>query len=192
MRFIESVVEEAALAWFETLGFSIRNGLEIAPEELTAERGNYSETVLSERLRDALANLNPHLALETLDEAFRKITVPQHVTLIANNRAFHKMLVDGIAVESRRKDDSMGTEIIRLVNFEDPEANDWLVVNQFTVVEGQHNRRPDTVIFVNGLPLGVIELKNAADENADIWAAFNQLQLISSRFLRCSFTMQCW
>ena len=86
------------------------------------------------------------------------------------------MLVDGITVECRRKDDSIGAEIVRLIDFDDPEANDWLAVNQFTVIEGQHNRRPDTVVFINGLPLGLVELKNAADENADIWAAFNQLQ----------------
>ena len=113
---------------------------------------------------------------EALDEAFRKVTVPQHPSLIANNRAFHRMLMDGIAVECRRKDGTIGAEIVRLVDFDDPEANDWLAVNQFTVIEGQHNRRPDVVIFVNGLPLGVIELKNAADEQADIWTAFNQLQ----------------
>ena len=111
-----------------------------------------------------------------MDEAFRKVTVPQHPSLIANNRAFHRILVDGIAVECRRKDDSIGAEIVRLIDFDDPDANDWLVVNQFTVIEGQHNRRADVVVFVNGLPLGVIELKNAADEQADIWSAFNQLQ----------------
>ena len=84
--------------------------------------------------------------------------------------------MDGIAVECRRKDGSIGAEIVRLIDFDDPDANDWLVVNQFTVIEGQHNRRPDVVIFINGLPLGVIELKNAADENADIWQAFDQFQ----------------
>ena len=84
--------------------------------------------------------------------------------------------MDGIAVECRRKDGSIGAEIVRLIDFADADNNDWLVVNQFTVIEGQHNRRPDVVIFVNGLPLGVIELKNAADENADIWQAFQQLQ----------------
>src|SRR2546427_6368977 len=86
------------------------------------------------------------------------------------------MLVDGIAVECRRKDDSIGAEIVRLMDFDDPEANDWLAVNQFTVIEGQHNRRPDVVVFINGLPLGLLELKNAADENADVWTAFNQIQ----------------
>jgi type I restriction enzyme R subunit len=102
--------------------------------------------------------------------------VPQHPSLIANNRAFHRMLIDGITVECRRKDGSIGAEIVRLMDFDDPEANDWVAVNQFTVIEGQHNRRPDIVIFVNGLPLGVVELKNATDEQADVWAAFNQMQ----------------
>src|SRR5207237_10499461 len=94
----------------------------------------------------------------------------------ATNRAFSRMLVDGIVVECRCKDESIGAEIVRLIDFDDPDTNDWLAVNQFTVIEGQHNRRTDVVVFVNGLPLGVIELKNATDENADIWAAFNQIQ----------------
>ena len=148
------------------------HGQEIAPGEAAAERTSFGEAFLPERLRAALRKLNPKLPAEALDEAFRKITIPQHPSLIASNRAFHRMLVDGIAVECRRKDGSIGAEIVRLIDFADAENNDWLVVNQFTVIEGQHNRRPDVVIFINGLPLGVIELKNAADENADIWQAF--------------------
>jgi type I restriction enzyme R subunit len=175
-RFTESVVEDATLAWLDELGFAVLHGPEIAPGELAAERTSFGEGLLPKRLRAALRKLNPTLPTEALDEAFRKVTVSQHPSLIANNRAFHRMLVDGITVECRRKDDSIGAEIVRLVDWDDPEANDWLVVNQFTVIEGQHNRRPDVVLFVNGLPLGVIELKNAADVNADIWAAFNQLQ----------------
>ncbi len=175
-HFTESVVEDAALAWLGELGFVVLHGPEIAPGELAAERTSLGDGLLPKRLRAALRKLNPTLPTEALDEAFRKVTVPQHPSLIANNRAFHRMLVDGIAVECRRKDDSIGAEIVRLVDFDDPVANDWLAVNQFTVIENQHNRRPDVVLFVNGLPLGVIELKNAADEQADIWAAFNQLQ----------------
>jgi type I restriction enzyme R subunit len=171
-RFTESVVEDAALSWLGELEYSVLHGPEIAPGELAAERAGFGETVLAERLRAALRKLNPTLPAEALEEAFRKVTA----SLIANNRAFHRMLVDGITVECRRKDESIGAEIVRLIDFDDPDANDWLAVNQFTVIEGQHNRRPDTVVFINGLPLGVIELKNAADENADIWAAFNQLQ----------------
>jgi type I restriction enzyme, R subunit len=175
-RYNETQVERAALEWFQELGYGLAFGPDIAPNEPSTERSSFGETVLAGRLRAALKRLNPTLPTEALEEACRKVTVPQHPSLIANNRAFHRMLVDGIAVECRRKDDSIGAEIVRLIDFENPEANDWLAVNQFTVIEGQHNRRPDTVVFVNGLPLGVIELKNAADENADIWAAFNQLQ----------------
>ncbi len=175
-RFAESVVEDAALGWLGELKYSVLHGPEIAPGELAAERAGFGETVLPERLRAALRKLNRGLPPEALDEAFRKVTVPQHPSLIANNRAFHRMLTDGIAVECRRKDGTIGAEIVRLVDFDDPAANDWLAVNQFTVIEEQHNRRTDVVIFVNGLPLGVIELKNAADEQADIWTAFNQLQ----------------
>jgi type I restriction enzyme R subunit len=152
------------------------HGQEIAPGEAAAERTSFGEAFLPERLRAALRKLNPKLPAEALDEAFRKITIPQHPSLIASNRAFHRLLVDGIAVECRRKDGSIGAEIVRLIDFAEVENNDWLVVNQFTVIEGQHNRRPDVVIFINGLPLGVIELKNAADENADIWQAFAQFQ----------------
>lgn len=175
-RFTESVVEDAVLAWLGELQYAVLHGPETAPGELAAERAGFGEAVLAGRLRAALRKLNPTLPPEALDEAFRILTVPPHPSLIANNRAFHRLLVDGIAVECRRKDDSIGAEIVRMVDFNDPEANDWLAVNQFTVIEGQHNRRPDVVVFVNGLPLGLLELKNAADENADVWAAFNQVQ----------------
>lgn len=161
---VESDVELASLDWLQQLGYATIFGPHIAPTEPSAERTSYGEAVLPERLRAALRKLNTSLPEEALDEAFRKVTVLQHPSLIANNRAFHRMLVDGIAVECRRKDDSIGGEIVRMIDFDDPAANDWLAVNQFTVIEGQHNRRPDVVIFVNGLPLGVIELKNAADE----------------------------
>ncbi len=176
MNFSESTVEDAALGWFGDLDYAVLHGPEVAPGEAAAERSSFSEAFLPERLRAALRKLNPKLPAEALEDAFRKITLPQHPSLIANNRAFHRMLVDGIAVECRRKDGSIGAEIVRLIDFADAENNDWLVVNQFTLIEGQHNRRPDVVIFINGLLLGVIELKNAADENADIWQAFQQFQ----------------
>src|SRR5664280_2292676 len=129
MSFTESIVEDAALAWVGDLQYAVLHGPEIAPGEVAAERMGFGETVLAARLRAALRKLNPTLPTEALDDAFRKITVPQHPSLITNNRAFHRMLVDGIAVECRRKDDSIGAEIVRLIDFEDPEANDWLAVN---------------------------------------------------------------
>ncbi len=174
--FTESEVEEAALGWFEELGYAVLHGPDIAPEEPAAERSDYQQVLLEGRLREALARLNPAIPADALDEAFRKVTRPKSTALLVNNRALHRMLVDGVEVEYRRPDGSVAGDRARLVDFEDPKANDWLVVNQFTVMEGQHNRRPDVVVFVNGLPLAVLELKNPADENATIWTAFNQLQ----------------
>ncbi len=172
----ESDVEEAALGWFDSLRYKPIFGPSIAPEETAAERDNYQEVVLERRLRDALADINPTIPPDALEQAFRKITRSESPSLIANNRAFHKMLVDGVEVEYQRADGSIAGDRANIINFDDIDANDWLVVNQFTVIEGQYNRRPDIVVFVNGLPLAVMELKNATDENATIWTAFNQLQ----------------
>jgi len=174
--FTESVVEQAALAWLEALGFGVAHGPEIAPGEPAAERDDYGQVVLPRRLRDALARLNAELPPEALDEAFRKLTRPESADLVASNRALHRMLVDGVNVEYRRADGTIAGAQARVIDFDDPEANDWLAVNQFTVVENRRERRPDVVLFVNGLPLAVVELKNPADENATIWSAFNQLQ----------------
>lgn len=175
-RFAESTVEEATLSWFGEIGYAQLAGPDIAPDQLAAERTNFAEVILAGRLKEALRKLNPNVPAEALEDAFRKVAIAQSPSLLINNREFHRMLVDGIEVEYRRPDGSIGGDRIWLINFSDPEANDWLAVNQFTVIEGQHNRRPDIVLFVNGLPLGVIELKNAADEDADIWTAFNQFQ----------------
>jgi len=172
----ESLVEEASLDLFQSLGYDTIYGPEIAPDEPAAERLNFGEVVLMQRLREALTSLNPTIPADALDEALRKATRPGSPSLAANNRAFHKMLVEGVAVEYRRNDGSIAGDRSLLVDFEHLERNDFLAVNQFTVIEGQHNRRPDIVIFVNGLPLAVIELKNPADEDATIWSAFNQLQ----------------
>jgi type I restriction enzyme R subunit len=180
--FTESVVEDAALAWLESLGYTVKHGPDITPggDILTLipsqwERENYSQVVLADRLRQALVRLNPTLPVEAIEDAFRKITRLEGATLDARNRTFHRLLVDGVTVEYRTDGAIRGAQA-RLLDFDDPENNDWLAVNQFTVVENNHNRRPDVVIFVNGLPLGVIELKNAADEDATIWDAYQQLQ----------------
>ncbi len=176
--FTESVVEEAALEWLGRLGYEVMHGPDIAAGEPAAERGDsgYRDVVLEMRFRSALARLNPDLPSEALDDAHRKLMRLDAPSLIERNRAVHRMLVDGITVEFRRKDGSIGGAQARLIDFDDPAQNDWLAINQFTVAEGQHLRRPDIVLFLNGLPLAVIELKNAADEGADIWAAFRQLQ----------------
>jgi hypothetical protein len=128
------------------------------------------------RLREAIRRLNPAIPEEAREEALRKVLRVGTPSLTQTNRAFHRMLRDGVPVEYPRPDGSIAGDHVRLVDFGDVRANDWLAVNQFTVIEGQHNRRPDIVVFVNGLPLGLIELKNAADEDATIWSAYAQLQ----------------
>jgi type I restriction enzyme R subunit len=142
---------------------------------LFAERDDYAQVVLATRLREALVRLNPTLPPEAIEDAFGKIGRLEGATLDARNRAFHRLLVDGVTVEYRSDGAIRGAQA-RLVDFNNLENNDWLAVNQFTVVENKHNRRPDIVIFVNGLPLGVIELKNAADEDTTIFDAYQQLQ----------------
>ncbi|MEE4212199.1 MAG: type I restriction endonuclease subunit R [Parvularcula sp.] len=172
----ESVVEQAALAWLESTGWQVVNGAEIAPGEPDAERDNYGQVALERRLRDALARNNPKLPSEALEDALRKLIRPEGVELILQNRALHRLLVDGVTVEYRDVDGAIRGAQASVINFDRPEANDWLAVNQFSVAENKHARRPDVVLFVNGLPLGVIELKNAAGQNATIWSAFQQLQ----------------
>ncbi len=172
----ESHVEEATIAWFQELGYSYEYGPDIAFGELLAERKDYTDVLLSLRLWSAVLKLNDSVPGSAVEDAIRKVSRAESPSLVGSNRAFHRMLVDGVDVEYQRPDGSIAGDKVKLVDFDDPDANDWLVVNQFTVVEGQINRRPDLVVFINGIPLAVIELKNAADENADIWSAFKQLQ----------------
>jgi len=189
----ESVVEEAALAWFQEmgdvaaeyvrpsgvlsgLGYATVGGPEIGPDSATSERISYGDVILAERLKAAIARLNPALPSDALAEAHAKLLKVETPSLIEENRRLHRYLVEGVPVEVRRTDGSIGGEQARLIDFDDPQNNDWLVVNQFTVIEQGAERRPDMVIFVNGLPLGVIELKNPGDENATLDGAFNQLQ----------------
>ncbi len=174
--FTESTVEDAALAWLEGIGWRLAHGPEIAPDTPAAERRDYGEVVLARRLRDALARLNPALPPEALEGAFRKLTRPEGADLIQRNRAVHRLLVDGVTVEYRDAEGAIRGAQARVIDFDDVAANDWLAVNQFGVVENKHSRRPDVVLFVNGLPLAVLELKNAADEDATIGTAFQQLQ----------------
>jgi len=207
--FTESIVEQAALAWLEAAGWRVAHGPDISPisdapsHSLTPtlsrrERESYRDVVLAQRLRDALAWLNPALPAEALEEAFRKLTRPEGAELIQRNRSLHRLLIEGIPVEylqpapglrppapSGRGDGGEGSRrwgIVTVIDFENPLANDWLAVNQFSVTEvgaglkPASTRRPDVVLFVNGLPLAVLELKNAANEEATIWTAFQQLQ----------------
>ncbi len=173
--FTENDLEQTVLSWLNGLGCTVLAGPDIAPGELLAERAVFGEVVLKTRLRDAMVRLNPSLDEDAIDDAVRKLLHPSHVSLIRNNHTIHNYLVNGVSVDVLRPDGGHGVTV-RVIDFDKPENNDWLVVNQFAVIEGKYNRRPDIVIFVNGLPLCVIELKNPADENATIWSAFNQLQ----------------
>lgn len=175
-RFNESHVEEAALAWLRDAGWQVTHGPDIAPDMPAAERDGFGETILVRRLRDALARLNPLLPAEALEDALRKLARLDGADLMLRNRALHRMLVDGVTVEYRDTDGAIRGAQARVLDFGDPVNNDWLAVNQFAVVEHKHSRRADVVLFVNGLALGVMELKNAADENATVAAAYRQLQ----------------
>ena len=171
----ESDIETATLDWLADLGYTVLHGPDIAPETLSAERSRYEDVVLTQRLRDAVARLNPNIPAESQEEAIQKILSPNSPALVQNNRAFHLMLADGIEVEYRNADGTIRGGRVQLVDFEKPDNNDWLAVNQFTVVDNSE-RRPDIVLFINGIPMGVIELKNPTDENATVWSAFRQLQ----------------
>ena len=171
-----SEVEDAALDWLAGCGWSVAHGPDIAPDAPGAERADYGAVVLEGRLRGALERLNPDLPAEALDDAYRKLTRPEGATVEARNRAFHRMVVDGVTVEHRTDDGHIRGAQVRVVDFDTPSGNDWLAVNQVTVVENKHERRPDIVLFVNGLPLGLIELKNPANEDATVWTAWQQLQ----------------
>ncbi|MDE2937673.1 MAG: type I restriction endonuclease subunit R [Chloroflexota bacterium] len=176
----ETDVEQAALEWLAALGWQTAHGPDIAPGTPSAERADYGHVVLERRLRDALARLNPELPYSAVDDALRKLTRPEGAALETRNREFHRMLVNGVNVECRAGDGGIRGQQAQVIDFGNPGNNDWLAVNQFTVtdtVDGNRNtRRPDVVLFLNGLPLGVIELKNPADADATIWSAWQQLQ----------------
>ena len=172
----EADVETAALSWLSNLGWQVAYGPNIAPDTPEAERTDFTQVVLEERLREALLNLNPELPSSALETGLRSLINPDGPTLEARNRSFHHALTRGVTVPVRRPDGTTSGEPAAVVDFENPANNDWLAVNQVTVRENQSTRRADIVLFLNGLPLGIIELKNPADENADVWDAWNQLQ----------------
>ncbi len=176
MSLNEATIEAAALEWFEALGYSIGHGPKLAPGEVASERDSFADVVLIGRLRAAIRRLNTAIPEDAREEALRKIRRIATPSLAQTNRAFHRMLRDGVPVEYPRADGSIAGDHVRLLDFANAANNDWLVVNQYTVIEAQHNRRPNIVVFVNGLPLCLIELKNAADEDATIWSAYAQLQ----------------
>ena len=172
----EADVEQVALEWLSSLGWQTAYGPDMAPDTLNAERTDFTQVVLEERLRNALLNLNSDLPPSALETGLRSFINPDGPTLEARNRSFHHALTRGVTVPIRRPDGTVTGEPAAVVDFENPANNDWLAVNQFTAKENQSTRRADIVLFLNGLPLGIIELKNPADENANVWNAWQQLQ----------------
>lgn len=171
----EDQLEQRCLDWFEAIGYARVSGYDIAPDGDTPERGDYRQLVLTGRLLQQLRVINPHIPLATLEQVADQISKPESLVLIQNNQAFHKLLLEGVKVEFKR-DGVDETDHVQLVDFSRTNNNQFAAVNQFTIIGSKGNRRPDILVFINGLPLAVIELKNPADPSADIWAAFQQLQ----------------
>ncbi|MCS6297534.1 MAG: type I restriction endonuclease subunit R [Nitrospira sp.] len=170
----EDELERLALTWFQDTGWEYRHGPDIAPDGDAPERGDYREVLLRGRLLEALRRLNPTIPNSLLDDLVHRVAKLDQPSLILNNRIFHESLVDGVLVEVEQDGEKRGDRV-RLIDFEHPERNRFLVVNQFTVQGIKQPRRPDLVCFINGLPIAVIELKNLAAEQEDIWSAYNQL-----------------
>ncbi|WP_062784826.1 type I restriction endonuclease subunit R [Novosphingobium capsulatum] len=179
-KLTESHVEEAALEWLGEMGWQVVYGNDVSPDSARPERAAYGDVLLLGRLREAVARLNPDVPEDAREDALRQVVAAQTPSLVEENRRLHRMMVEGVPVEYHAADGVIRGDRVRLIDFDgletDKDSNDWLAVNQFTVIEAGHNRRPDIVLFVNGLPLAVVELKNPGDENATMDGAFNQLQ----------------
>jgi len=172
----EAAVEQALLDQLRALDYSIEREEDIGPDGHRPERESHDEVVLKKRFEDAVARLNPGLPLEARQDAIRKVMQSELPSLLEENRRIHKLITEGVDVEYYANDGTLTAGKVTLINFEQPEQNDWLAVSQFVVIKGQNNRRPDVVVFVNGLPLGVIELKAPGSAGAHLLGAFNQLQ----------------
>jgi type I restriction enzyme, R subunit len=172
----EDQLEQLAIQWFQDTGWNYVHGAVIAPEGVAAEREDFRAVVLKGRLAEAVRRLNPKLPESAVEEVVHVVTKPEHPSLVQSNRAFHRYLMDGVLVEFTNAKGEKEADHAQLVDFTWASRNDFLVVNQFTITGTKKPRRPDLVCFVNGLPLGLIELKNPADHQADVWKAFDQLQ----------------
>jgi type I restriction enzyme R subunit len=177
----EAELEESLLHQFRALGYACANGDEIGPDGKKSERESYEDVVLVHRLEDAVHRLNPGLPIETRQEVVRRVLQSELPVLLEENRRLHRFLTDGVEMEYYGPDGELTAGAIRLVDWDVPEHNDWLVVNQFTVISGNVKRRPDCVVFLNGLPVAVIELKAPGSLDATLTGAFNQLQTYKSQ-----------
>ncbi len=171
----EDQLEQETLAWLAATGYLHCYGLDMAPDGSAPERTNYSQVLLVGRLREAIKRLNPLVPLVAREDALQQVLNLDTPVLLAANRAFHQLLVNGVPVEYQIDGETRG-DFVRLIDFAEVGANEWLAVNQFSIKGAKHTRRPDIILFINGLPLVLLELKNPADEKADIWKAYDQIQ----------------
>jgi len=176
-KLCESEIEKMAIEELESLGYTYVSGVDLAPDAPNAERQSYSDVLLMGRLRSALAKLNPDTPTDVIDSAAKRLSRIATSNLIADNEDFHKLLIDGIPVEYRNiKAGYEKSDQLRIVDFDDAENNEFLVVNQYTVVQNNNNKRPDVLLFINGIPMVIFELKNPANENATCFMAYQQIQ----------------
>ena len=177
-HYTENELEELCLEWFEELGYKFIPGPEIAPDGEAPEREDYSQVILKDWVKNAINRLNPDVPKDAQEEALKKVAnIPfENQATLLNNKLFHRYLTHGVPVEFRREDGSIEGRELKIIDPINIDNNDWTAINQFTVIENKNNRRPDIVVFINGLPLAVIELKNPAKEEATIDSAYNQIQ----------------
>ena len=171
----EDQLELETLGWLADVGYTHVYGPEIAPDGSAPERSNYTQVVLVERLRQAIQRLNPNIPLVAREDALQQVLNLETPVLLSANRHFHRLLINGVPVEYQKDGETRG-DFVYLVDFVNPAANEWLAVNQFSIKGAKHTRRPDIILFVNGLPLVLLELKNPADLKADIWQAYQQIE----------------
>ncbi|TGK52762.1 type I restriction endonuclease subunit R [Leptospira bouyouniensis] len=174
-RITESSIEEYAISLLESQGYQYVYGPDIAPDSEEPERESFETVLLVKRLEESLLRINPTLPYESIEDAIKQIQRLNSRELIVNNHNFHRFLTEGIQVVYQKDGNSRG-DLVSLIDFDNLENNEFIVTNQFTVVENNTNKRPDLVLFINGIPLVVIELKNATEENATVHSAFHQLQ----------------
>lgn len=171
----EEKLEKIAISWFQDTGYSYLHGGDIAPESQTPYRNDFREVILQKECLEALCALNPDIPHEKIEEVIHQLKNTEGINTIYKNKAFHKYLIDGVPVELKGDEEEESDKVF-LIDFSSVSANRFLVVNQYSIAGDKHTRRPDIVLFINGFPLAVIELKNPADEDADIWDAYNQFQ----------------
>ena len=172
----EDQLEQLCLEWFKAAGWEYVCGYDIAPDGDDSERSDYRQVILHDRLLSQLKVINPHIPVATLEQVTFQVAKPETPILIKNNKAFHQLLLEGVKVEYKNKKGEEITDYVQLINFANVDSNQFLVVNQYTISGLKGMRRPDVIVFINGLPMSVLELKNPADSSADIWSAFQQLQ----------------